>query len=67
MIIQRSFSDANPDDFYFPVSNEAFRQWQTVHGTGGDFIIFSDARIERIGGGLGFTATKDEISGLSDQ
>ena len=31
---------------YFPISNRVFRAWQKRKGSGGDYIIFSDARVE---------------------
>ncbi|WP_175717071.1 DUF6402 family protein [Burkholderia anthina] len=31
-----------PGKVYYPVRNRSFREWQTRHHRGGDFIIFSD-------------------------
>ncbi|MDN7862026.1 DUF6402 family protein [Burkholderia multivorans] len=33
-----------PGKVYYPVRNRSFREWQTRHRQGGDFIIFSDYR-----------------------
>ncbi|MFD1554179.1 DUF6402 family protein [Paraburkholderia silviterrae] len=33
---------------YWPVHNSDFRRWQNAHNAGGDMILFSDYRIERV-------------------
>jgi len=36
------------DSVLYPVTNKDFRDWRQQHGQGGDFMIYTDCRTERL-------------------